>query len=121
MAVTRVRQRQIVYLRYHFVDPVETLPHPALVVSTDELQDEEGGFYAVLISSKNLHPQYTLEIKDSDLVGSDRLDKKSFYVTHMMSYFSYDDVISNFDLLVKKDRFNQVVNKVIDSIFGPEE
>lgn len=72
--------------------------NPALVVSTDELQNEEGGFYAVLISSKNIHPQYTLEIKDSDLIGSDSLDKKSFY-----------------------DRFNQMVNKVIDSIFGPEE
>lgn len=121
MAVTRVHQRQIVYLNYHFVDPVETLPHPALVVSTDELQDEEGGFYAVLISSKNHHPQYTLEIKEEDLIGSDRLDKQSFYVTHMMSYFSYNDVISNYNLFVKKERFNQVVNKVIDSIFGPEE
>lgn len=121
MAVTRVHQRQIVFLNYHFVDSEEPLPHPALVVSTDELQDEEGGFYAVLISSKNLHPQYALEIQDSDLIGSDHLDKKSFYVTHMMSYFSYDDVISNFNLFVKKDRFNQVVNKVIDSIFGPED
>ncbi|MCM1441474.1 MAG: hypothetical protein NC131_20045, partial [Roseburia sp.] len=38
------------------------------IVSTDELQQDEGGFYAVLISSKNIHPQYTLEIKDSDLI-----------------------------------------------------
>lgn len=121
MAVSRVHQRQIVFLNYRFIDLKEPLPHPALVVSTDELQEEEGGFYAVLISSKNIHPQYTLEIKESDLIGSDSLDKKSFYVTHMISFFSYDDVISNFNLFVKKDRFNQVVNKVIDSIFGPEE
>lgn len=121
MAVNRVHQRQIVYLNYRFIDVDEPLPHPALVVSTDEIQEEEGGFYAVLISSKNIHPQYTLEIKDSDLIGSDRLDKKSFYVTHMMSFFPYDDVISNFNLFVNKNRFNTVVNKVIDSIFGPEE
>lgn len=102
MAVNSVRQRQLVYLNYRFIDLSDPLPHPALVVSTDELQQEEGGFYAVLISSKNIHPQYTLEIKDSDLIGSDSLNKKSFYVTHMMSFFSYDDVISNFNLFVKK-------------------
>ena len=41
------------------------LPHPALVISRDELQlDEDGMFYAVLISTKNYHPEYTIKIQD---------------------------------------------------------
>ena len=120
MAVTRVHQRQIVEVNYRFHDG-QVLPHPALVVSTDELQDiEEGMFYAVLISSKNIHPEYTIEIDPEDLLGSSQLNKKSYYVTHIMSFFSYTDVLSNFNLFVKQDRFNYIVNKVIDNIFGPE-
>lgn len=121
MAVTRVHQRQIILVHYRFHDG-EVLPHPALVVSTDTLQDiEEGMFYAVLISSKNIHPEFTIEIDPDDLIGSARLDKRSYYVTHIMSFFSYDDVIKNLNLYVKKDRFNVIVNAVIDNIFGEEE
>ena len=37
-----------------------------------------------------------------------------------MSFFSYSDVLNNFNLFVKQDRFNYIVGKVIDNIFGPE-
>lgn len=119
MAVSRVHQRQIVEIAYRFHDGT-VLPHPALIVSPDNLQDiEEGMFYAVLISSKNIHPEFTIEIDQEDLIGSTKLPKQSYFVTHIISYFTYFDVISNFNLFVKKERFDLVVDKVIDSIFGP--
>ena len=78
MAVSRVDQRQIVEVFYRFHDG-EVLRHPALVVSSNDFQDiEEGMFYAVLISSKNIHPEYTIEIDPDDLIGSSQLTKKSY-------------------------------------------
>ena len=62
MAVNRVSQREIVEVPYQLPDGT-IKPHMALVLSTDKLQDaEDGMFYAVLISSKNLNPEFTMEI-----------------------------------------------------------
>ena len=78
-------------------------------------------FYAVLISSKNIHPEYTIEIDPDDLIGSSQLIKKSYYVTHIMSFFSYENVIFKYNLFVKKERFNFIVEEVINNIFGPSD
>ena len=119
MAVTTVHQREIVEVSFKFLDGVNRT-HPALVISTDELQDvEEGMFYAVLISSKNLHPEYTIEIKAEDIYNG-TLDKKSYFVTHFIAYFTIDDIISKRGTFVKKEKFNEVVNTIIDNIFGDE-
>ena len=56
MAITNVEQREIVEIPFTMPDG-SILPHPALVISRNELQvDEDGMFYAVLISTKNYHP-----------------------------------------------------------------
>ena len=118
MAVSRVHQREIVEVNFYF--PGEgNKPHPALVVSTDELHDaEDGMFYALLISSKNLHPEYTIEIKKEDLQGKE-LDKQSYFVTHFLSYFTLADVTMSKNTMVNVKKFDDVVQKCIDSIFGP--
>ena len=64
MAMKSVEQREIVEIPFVMPDG-SVLPHPALVISRDELQlDEDGMFYAVLISTKNYHPEYTIKIQD---------------------------------------------------------
>ena len=64
MAMKSVEQREIVEIPFVMPDG-SVLPHPALVISRDELQlDENGMFYAVLISTKNYHPEYTIKIQD---------------------------------------------------------
>ena len=61
MAMTPVFQREIVEVPFLLPDGA-VKNHPALVVSVPELQEEEDGlFYAVLISTKNHHPKYTIE------------------------------------------------------------
>lgn len=63
MAVTQVHQREIVEVPFTLPDG-QILPHPALVLSCDDLQNVEPGlFYAVLISSKNHYPQLTIPIQ----------------------------------------------------------
>lgn len=121
MAVSSVHQREIVEVSFRFLDGVERI-HPALVVSVDDLQhSEDGMFYAVLISSKNIHPEYTIEINADDIIGSsDAMDKKSYFVTHFIAYFTLNDIVSRRGQFVKKITFNKVVNTIIDNIFGEE-
>lgn len=77
----KVHQREIIEVSFKFLNGKDLI-HPALVISQDELQEREPEmFYAVLISSKNLHPELTLEIKPEDIDGPN-LDKKSYIVTH---------------------------------------
>ena len=117
--MTPVHQREIVEVSFRFLDG-RNLVHPALVISTDDLQEvEDGMFYAVLISSKNHHPQYTIEIKPEDIVG-EPLSKQSYFVTHFIAYFTLSDITSRKRSILKKDKFNEVINTIIDNIFGPE-
>ena len=46
-------------------------PHPAIIVSNDELQeDEDGMFYLVLITSNDwLNPQYSYQLTDDMVEG----------------------------------------------------
>ena len=65
MAVNIVSQREIIEVPYQLPDG-SIKPHMALVLSTQRLQDaEDGMFYAVLISSKNLNPESTLKSRSA--------------------------------------------------------
>lgn len=120
MAVSSVDQREIIEVPYMFPDG-KIKNHPALVVSVPELQEKEDGmFYAVLISTENFHPEYTIEIKPEDIVDEYNLQDKSYFVTHIVTYFLCRDVIQRKGAIVTAEKFNEVVQAVIDNIFGPE-
>ena len=118
MAVNHVSQREIVEVPYQLPDG-QVNPHMALVLSTEKLlQAEDGMFYAVLISSKNINPEFTLEIKNEWL--NKPLSKQSYFVTHIVSYYRTDEVMQSFNNFVKKDFFDTIMNKVILSMFDIE-
>lgn len=118
MAVARVSQREIVEVPYQLPDG-SIKPHMALVLSTDKLQQaEDGMFYAVLISSKNYNPEFTIRIQDEWL--SKPLSKQSYFVTHIVSYYRVDEVIQSFNNFVKSRYFDYIINKVIYSMFDIE-
>ena len=48
------------------------------------------------------------------------MDKKSYFVTHFIAYFTLNDIVSRRSQFVRKDKFNEVVNTIIDNIFGDE-
>lgn len=113
----KVHQREIVEVSFKFLNGRD-LVHPALVISPDELQlSEPEMFYAVLISSKNIHPELTLEIKPEDIQGKG-MDKKSYIVTHFLAYFTTDQVISKKNQFVSINKFNEIVDTIINNIFG---
>ena len=117
MAVNTVMQREIIEVPYQLPDG-SIKPHMALVLSTELLDAEDGMFYAVLISSKNINPEFTMEIKNEWL--NKPLSKKSFFVTHIVTYYRTDEVIQSFNNFVKKDYFDAIMNKVILSMFDIE-
>ena len=97
MAVNKVSQREIIEVPYQLPDG-NIKPHMALVLSTEKLQlAEDGMFYAVLISSKNLNPEFTMEIQSEWL--SKPLTKRSYFVTHIVTYYRTDEVIQSFNNL----------------------
>lgn len=119
MASRSVNQRQIVYVNWKFPDEHGLLRHPAIVISTSELHNAEPMFYAVLISSANLHPEYTIVISNEDLNGSERLDHDSYVVTHFISYFEQDDSnLQPINAFVKQDKFEEIQDKIIKSVMG---
>ena len=115
MAVKGVHYGEIVEVTFKF--PGEGYKvHPALVISGKELQkDEEGMFYAVLISSKNYSPKYTIELKDEWLTRP--LYKQSYFVTHFMAYFNPEEVSQSYRTSVKSKYMDGILSKVINSIF----
>ncbi len=118
MVVKQVYQREIVEVPFLLPDGSNKI-HPVLVVSVPDLQQEEDSlFYAVLISSKNHHPRYALEIRPEDIISESKLQKKSYFVTHIITYFLCRDVTKRLGCFVSKSRFNEVVETVIDNIFG---
>ncbi len=75
-------------------------------------------FYAVLISTKNHHPEYTIEIKPEDIINEYNPEVKSYFVTHIVTYFLCRDIIQRKGAFVTKSKFNEVVDQVISNIFG---
>ena len=115
MAVKSVHYGEIVEVTFKFPNEGYKV-HPALVVSGSELQkDEDGMFYAVLISSKNHSPKYTLELKDEWLTRP--MPKHSYFVTHFMTYFSPDEVTQSYRTSVKSKYMDAILCKVVKSIF----
>lgn len=61
----KYHQKDIVEINFLFADGTFK-PHPAIIVSNDQLQmDEEGLFYLVLITSNDrINPQYSYPLTD---------------------------------------------------------
>ena len=118
MAVSRVSQREIVEVPYQLPDG-SIKPHMALVLSTEKLQlAEDGMFYAVLISSKNQNPEFTIEIRNEWL--GKPLSKQSYFVTHIVNYYRTDEVIQSFNNYVKARYFDPILKIVVQSMFDLE-
>jgi hypothetical protein len=118
MAVNMVHQREIVEVP--FVLPGNQIKvHPALVLSTEKLLDAESGmFYAVLISTKQLNPEFTLKIENEWL--NKPIPEISFFVTHIISFFQLRDVVRSSNRFVKQMYFDNILFKVIHSMFDIE-
>lgn len=119
MAVTKVNQGEIVEVPFEMPDG-SILPHPALVLSKEYLQDyEDGLFYAVLISTKNHYPELTIPIQEDWL--NKPLTKSSFFVTHIIDQFNVDEVMGRTNTFLKEYYFDYVVDEIIKNVIRGNE
>ena len=113
-------------MKYHQGDIVEVSflfpdgtfkPHPAIIVSNDQLQeDEDGMFYLVLITSNDwLNPQYSYPLSD-EMVDGFNFSKPSFVKCQIISGNIERDVNRRLGS-IKQQYFDEIVDKIVESIF----
>lgn len=109
-------------MKYHQRDLVEIdfpIPgegfkvHPAIIVSNDELQLNEGFVYVVMVSSQDFaySRQYAYPLTDEML--SCKLDKPSWVKCQLVAADVETSILRCLGT-VKEDYFNEIVDKIID-------
>ena len=109
----RYSQRDIVEINFLFPDGTFK-PHPAVIVSNDELQEKEGFIYLCMISSQPYNPEYCYELDDEMLTVL--MVKKSYVKCNILVGDIERDVIRKVSRM-KQPFFDEMVDKVIQSIF----
>ena len=99
-------QRDIVEINFLFPDG-SFKPHPAVIVSNDELQDNEGYIYLCMISSKPYNPEYCYELEDEMLIVP--MQKKSYVKCHILVGDIERDVIRKISRM-KQPFFDEMVD-----------
>ncbi len=90
-----------------------------LALSDKNLQTEDNGlFYGVMITTENYHSEYKVEITPDMLIKP--LTEKSYFATHLMGMFTEGEITKRCRNALKSQYINEIINKVIDSIFGEE-
>ena len=112
----KYHQRDIVEVSFLFPDGT-IKPHPAIIISNDGLQlDEDGMIYLVLITSNDtINPQYSYPLTDEMLI-SHTFSKPSLVKCQIISGYVERDVTRRLGS-IKLKYFNEIVDKVIESIF----
>ncbi len=112
----RYKQADIVEVNFLFPDGT-IKPHPAIVISNNELHEVEGFFYLVLITSKDYDysRQYSYQLRDEMVVGHS-FEKQSYVKCHIISGYTERDVARKLGA-IKEKYFNEIVDKTIESIF----
>lgn len=109
----RYHQRDIVEINFMFPDGTYK-PHPALIVSNDELQEAEGFIYLCMISSKAYNPEYNYPLEANMLTTP--MAKQSYVKCQLLVGNIERDVIRKISRL-KQPYFNEVVDKIKEVIF----
>lgn len=112
----KYHQRDIVEVNFQFADGSFKV-HPAVIVSNDELQDDEFGLmYLVLITSNRvLNPQYAYPLSD-EMVEGFTFAKPSQVKCQIIAGYVERDVMRRVGK-IKESYFNEIVDKIIESIF----
>lgn len=109
----KYEQRDIVEINFMFSDGTSK-PHPALIVSNNELQLDKGFIYLSMISSKAYNPQYNFELEDNMLTMP--MVKKSYVKCQLLVGNVERDVIRKISWM-KQPYFDEIVEKIKETIF----
>ena len=112
----KYRQRDIVEVNFLFPDGTLKM-HPAIIISNNELQEDEFGLvYLVLITSNlELNPKYSYPLKNEMLL-SHSFEKPSVVKCQIIAGYTERDIIRRLGS-VRLKYFDEIVDKVIESVF----
>lgn len=105
-------QRDIVII--NFYDGQRWKERPALIVSNNDLQEDEGIIYVVMITTKDYNPQYAYPLTDEMYIG--RLEKQSFVKCHLIEFDAANTIAKKIGRM-KPQYFDEIVEKIKVSIF----
>ena len=108
-----IEQRQIVDINFIFPNG-QLKPHPAIIISSEELYNIEGFFYCVLISSKEYNKSFSFELTDNMITKP--MSKKSYVKCHIIGGFTLRDIVKTYGY-IKPEYFEKIKSKIIKSIF----
>ena len=109
----KYEQQDIVEINFLFPDGTFKV-HLALIVSNNELQEDEGIIYLCMVSSKSYNSQYCYELTDNMLTKP--MAKKSYVKCQLIVGNIERDVIRKISR-VKQPYFDEIVEKIKQTIF----
>jgi hypothetical protein len=91
-----IRQRQLVEVEFRLPPDGKLLRHPCIVLSNEDINDEEEGFVAVMLTSEPHYrgDEYSFEITNSMLTRPHDLPFCAARM-HLIGNFIYSDIIKN--------------------------
>lgn len=98
----------------------ETKPHPCIVISNDEINEEEQGFVAVMITSEQRYKDDYYSFELTNEMVSKPSDKVWRAVrVHLIGYYMYSDVISNSisNNYIKPDHLKRLMTHIYSQVF----
>ena len=109
----KVNQRDIVLLNFELPNG-SYKTHPALVISNQNVLEAEDIFYAVMISTKEYHDEFTFELKNTMLTKP--LSKTSFIKCQLIQSYTVNEVISKLST-IKPTYFEQIRQTIFETVF----
>ncbi|GHT76907.1 hypothetical protein AGMMS50262_16500 [Bacteroidia bacterium] len=110
----KINQRDIINVDFLFPNG-KTKNYYAIVVSNNELIEAEGFVYLALITSKDYQSEYYFELSD-DMILNFKFPRKSYVKCHILMV-TIDNILSQRVGSMKKAPFEQIRNRIIESIF----
>lgn len=95
--------------------------HPAIVISNRLVQETEGYFVCVMITSKNHNDEFSFIITD-DMVVNPMNRTHCEARCHLIQFVPTDAIITNnHNNQLKLNSFKELIQKINDSTFSTEE
>lgn len=103
----KVNQRDVVFLNY-LLPNGKFAPHPAIIVSTNDLYEAEGIYYAVMLSTKAHNPDFMVTLTPDAF--NYPTDTTSFAKCQLLLQVSDYDIIKRFEVS-KPNRLERLLRR----------
>ncbi len=114
-------QRDVVEVQFRLPPDGKLLNHPVIVISNDDINQHEGGFIGVMMTSEESYKgdEYSFELSD-DMFTKPLGKKFSAVRLHLIGNFINNDIIKNANSgnQIKKTDFNRLMVNINNTTFN---